>query len=90
MTDPLQRLIGQRVVLDTGSMIVYIGTLTELTDTVFVLGEADLHDCRDGHANKESYVARSAREDVSVNRRGVVVMRSAIMSVSLLSDVIAE
>ncbi len=90
MCDTLSILIGQQVVLDTGTPIVYLGTLEEVTDRTFVLTQADMHDCRDGHANKEEYLAQARTEGLAVNRRKVVVMRSAVISVSRLADVAAE
>jgi len=90
MSDPLTKMIGQRVVLDTGTPIVYLGQLLEVTDGTFVLAEADMHDCRDGHADKEAYLAQSQEDGVTVNRRQVVVMRRAVISVSLLADVVAD
>jgi len=84
----LQTMVNELVVLDTGTPIVYIGRLIEATDTVFVLESADMHDCRDGHANKEEYLALAHHGEVSINRRKVVVMRSVVISVSRLADVV--
>jgi small nuclear ribonucleoprotein (snRNP)-like protein len=88
--DPLQSLIGHQVVLDTAGTMIYLGTLTAVADHCFVLLEADVHDCRDGHATKEVYAARARQEGVSMNRHSVIVMRSAVMSVSPLDHVVAE
>jgi len=90
MSGPLERFLNQPVVLDTGTPIVYIGTLLEVTPHEFVLSDADMHDCRDGHASKEHYLAEAHEGGLTVNRRNIVVMRSAIISVSLLSDVVAD
>jgi small nuclear ribonucleoprotein (snRNP)-like protein len=90
MPDPLERLLNQQVILDTETPIVYIGRLIEITEHVFVLDEADMHDCRDGHANKEVYLAEAHQHGMAVNRREVVVMRSVVISVSRLKDVVAE
>ena len=83
-------MLNQQVVLDTATPIVYIGRLEEVTPDVFVLAEADMHDCSDGHSKKERYLAEISRSGVSVNRRQVVVMRAAVISVSRLADVFAE
>ena len=88
--DPLRRFLNEQVVLDTATPILYIGTLTEITESVFVLEGADMHDCRDGHANKEKYLVEAHRDGVAVNRQNVVVMRSIVISVSRLVDVLAE
>ena len=90
MSGPLKRMLNELVVLDTATPIVYIGMLAELTDQVFVLIDADMHDCRDGHANKERYLAEAHRDGVPVNRRQVVVMRSVVISVSCLGDIVSE
>ena len=92
MSEPLKRMVGERVVLDTATPIVYVGTLTEVTEHTFVLINADLHDCRDGHASKEDYIAQAATlfdESTEANRREVVVLRTAVISVSRISDIIA-
>ncbi|MFQ5591125.1 MAG: hypothetical protein ACE5HE_08185 [Phycisphaerae bacterium] len=90
MCDILRSMLSERVVLDTGTPIVYLGTLTEVTDRAFVLTMADMHDCRDGHANKEEYLAQARTEGLAVNRRKVVVMRSAVISVSRLDDIVVD
>ena len=90
MNDPLEKMLNEVVVLDTANPIVYIGTLVEVTERSLVLSNADMHDCRDGHANKEHYIAQAYRDEISVNRRNVVVARTAVISVSRLSDVVAD
>jgi len=90
MSDPLEKMLNRQVVLDTGTPIVYIGTLREITAHALVLEEADMHDCRDGHAHKEMYLAEVHRDGLTVNRRHIVVMRSVVISVSRFEDVVAE
>jgi hypothetical protein len=90
VSDPLHRLINETVILDTGGPIVYIGRLAEICEHTFVLEQADMHDCRDGHANKEEYLADVFNGEISVNRRMVVVMRSVVISVSRLADVVID
>jgi hypothetical protein len=84
-------MIDDVVVLDTATPIVYIGTLVEVTDHTFVLSDADMHDCRDGHSDKETYAVKMSQtfsEKVAVNRRNIVVMRSVVISVSRLADIV--
>lgn len=90
MSEPLKRMIGEVVVLDTGTPIVYVGKLMEVGDHTFVLESADMHDCRDGHATQEAYIAEVREAGVSVNRRRVVVMRNTVISVSRLEDVVTD
>ncbi|MGD2109080.1 MAG: hypothetical protein PVI86_06785 [Phycisphaerae bacterium] len=90
MSDPLQRFLEEQVILDTTTPIVYIGKLVEVTDRAFVLVDTDMHDCREGHAGKELYLAEASRDGVTVNRRKVIVSRFAVISVSRLADVVTE
>ena len=88
--ESLETMIGKVVVFDTGTPIVYLGTLVEITEHTFVIEDADMHDCRDGHANKEAYLAEVHEEGITVNRRRTVVMRSAVISAALLEDIVNE
>lgn len=83
----IQDMPGRKVVLDTAGPIIYLGTLREVAPSGFALEDADVHDCREGHASKELYVCEAARDGIRVNRRRVFVFREAVMSVSLLEDV---
>ena len=90
MTEDVERLIGQPIVLDTAGPIVYLGTLKEVSPGGFWLQDADVHDCRDGHASKEAYLIEAGRNGVSLNRRRVFVLVGSILSVSALSDILVE
>lgn len=70
--------------------MIYLGTLVEVTPSAFVLVDADVHDSRLGHANPEVYVTEARDNGIVANRRRVVVMRSVVMSVSLMDDVIVD
>ena len=88
-TDPIKRMLNEVVVLDTATSIVYIGRLVEITENTFVLQEADMHDSREGHANKEVYLSEAFENGVTPNRKTVVVMRCTIISVSRLADIVS-
>jgi hypothetical protein len=90
MGDPIKNMLNETVVLDTDTPILYIGKLVEITDRTFVLHDADMHDCREGHANKEVYLAEIRRDGVAVNRRRVVVTRSVVISLSCLADIVVH
>lgn len=83
-------LIGRIIVLDTSGPILYFGTLRDLRPDGFWLDQADVHDCRDGHAGKELYICETRRDGVHVNRKSVFVYRDAVMSVSRLEDIIVD
>lgn len=88
MVQNYSEFVDRIVVLDTDGPILYVGTLAEVRDHVFVLLDADVHDCREGHATKESYLVLASQDGVAINRRKVLVMQRAVISLSLLSDVV--
>ncbi len=86
--EPYEIFISNEVVLDTAGTIIYIGTLVEVNAAGFVLENADVHDCRDGHANKEVYINEANTHGVSPNRELVLVLHSSVMSVSRLAHIV--
>lgn len=86
--DALAGLIDQLVVLDTGGTTLYIGRLASHHPEGFWLEGADVHHVDEGHASREQYVAEAARDGVRINRQRVFVLRSTVISISALSDVI--
>jgi hypothetical protein len=90
VSEPLDSLLGQRVVLDTGENTIYIGRLVSRHIDGFWLEEADVHHQDEGHASREQYIAESSRDGVRVNRQRVFVFRSTVISISALSDIISE
>ena len=79
-----------RQLLDTLEHMLFLGTLAEVTENGFWLTDADVHDCREGHAGKEAYIADARRNGVSANRARVFVMRAAVCSLSRLDEVVGD
>jgi hypothetical protein len=86
----LHHLIGRNVVLDTQGPILYLGRLSEVHDTGLWLEDADVHDCTEGHASKELYIIETTHYGIRVNRRRVFVLRTSIMSLSAIDDIVSE
>ena len=84
----LTDLIGSKIVLDTAGSMIYLGTLEVITAEGFWLGEADVHDRDEGHMNKEQYVIEARKQGICTNRKQVFVMRSVVMSISALDDIV--
>lgn len=90
MAEELKAIVGQPVVLDTASPMVYLGTLVSVEANGLWLEDADVHHTHEGHATREQYITESAIDGVRVNRRRVFVYGSTILSVSRLVDVVAD
>lgn len=93
-SDPVERWLGACVVLDTQGPLIFIGVLESVEATGFWLADADVHDRTDGQSTKERYVNDAAMLHRAgaraMNRRRVFVDRQAVVSASLLDDVLAE
>ncbi len=90
LTATLKEYSGRQVILDTAGSTVYLGILKEVTETGFWLENADIHDCREGHAGKEVYVFEAKINGIHSNRKRLFVMRSAVISIAALGDVVQE
>ncbi len=90
MPHDLEQLLNRTVVLDTAGSILFLGVLKEITPGGFWLADADVHDCREGHASKEAYLIEAKRNGITPNRRRAFVVASTVISGSALDDVIAN
>jgi len=84
----LEALIGQEVVVDVKDPHLYIGTLSRIGQSVVVLADADVHFCGDSLTTTELYLVETRKNGVRPNRREVYVLRSEVVSISRLADVI--
>lgn len=81
-------LLDQKVVVDTDSQFVYLGTLARIEDHFLVLREVDVHDRSEGPSTKEQYIMDTKRYGVRANRKEVSIRKGLVVSVSRLDDVI--
>jgi hypothetical protein len=86
----LEELIGERVVIDLRSHYVCLGTLLRIDPLYVELKNADLHDLRDTDTTRELYVVDSRNTGIKRNRRRVIVVRSEMVAIARLDEVIAE
>ncbi len=86
--DHLEELLHKLVVIDTDSQFIYIGTLAAQTPTAILLTDVDVHYMSDAQTSREVYLMESAKFGVRANRKKTTLMKSMVLSVSLLEDVI--
>jgi hypothetical protein len=82
--------VGHKVVIDLRSPFVCVGTLKRIESDYLELRNADLHDLRDSDTTRENYIAAIRNAGVHGNRKRVMVVRSEVVAISALDDVIAE
>lgn len=84
----MEDLIGQIVVIDLRSTFVCLGKLTKVMPDYLELKNADLHDLRDTQTTRENYIAASVASGVKRNRKKLFLMRSDIVAIARLEDVV--
>lgn len=83
-------LLDQIVVLDMQGTMIVIGRLVRIAVDAYVVEDADLHDCHEGHSGKELYVLNACKFGLRANRRKVYIPRRDVVAMSALDDVVTE
>jgi hypothetical protein len=86
----VEELIGSKVVIDLRSEYVCLGTLMRVDEHFLELKHADLHDLRDTDTTRENYVAESVATGIKRNRRRLLLLRTEIVAIARLEDVMDE
>jgi hypothetical protein len=81
-------LVGERVVVDTDTTKLVVGTLEDAGEHLLTLAEADIHDMRDSRVTSEVYTLETLKYGVRANRKRVYVRVDRVVCVSRLDDVI--
>ena len=81
-------LVGERVVVDTDTTKLVVGTLEDAGERLLALTEADIHDMRDSSVTSEVYTLEAHKYGVRANRKRVFVRTDRVVCVSRLDDVI--
>ena len=87
MNESMEPFLGKKIVIDTRSSWIYIGTLQKINRDSIELTDVDVHDSRDTHTTKEIYVLDSVKTGIKSNREKVFVNPDFIISFSPLEDV---
>jgi small nuclear ribonucleoprotein (snRNP)-like protein len=86
----LEAYLNEKVVVDMRSQFVCLGTLTRFDEHFLELKNADLHDLRDTDTSRENYVAESWATGIKRNRKKVLLVRSDLVAIARMSDLVDE
>jgi hypothetical protein len=86
----LDEFIGSKIVVDMRSAYVCLGKLHSVDDHFLELRNADLHDLRDTDTTRENYVAESVATGIKRNRKRVLLVRTEVIAIAKLEDVVDE
>jgi len=81
---------NEKVVIDTSTLWIYIGTLKEEDDIYYILDNADAFDIGETSLSKHEYLMMVKKDGIVPNRRKVKVLKSKVVAISLLSDILEK
>ena len=84
----LKDLIGQDVVVDTKTSLIFIGKLEKITELTLVLSDVDVHDHRESQTTRELYLIDTKRLGTRKNRERAHILTREVVSISRLADII--
>lgn len=84
----IQTLIGQHVVVDTDSSLVYIGVLNAAGSDYLTLSNVDVQEMTDTGSTKEQYAHEARKLGLRPNRKQTLLRLARVVSISKLDDVI--
>ena len=80
----------EKVLLDTPSSWVYIGTFTGEDDISFYLEDADAFDVSETSISKHEYARMVKKDGVAPNRKKVVVLKNKVTAITLIEDILEQ
>lgn len=83
----LREWIGQNIVVDTDTPVVYLGTLASENRQWIELVDADVHDSGDSSSTKDRYIQKARATGIRPNRKKCRIDRRRIVSASLFFDI---
>ncbi len=79
---------GKPVVVDTKSSWLYVGTFASEDQAYVTLENVDAFDTSEVTLTKQEYLLRVKQDGIAPNRRKVKILKSQIVALTLLEDVI--
>jgi small nuclear ribonucleoprotein (snRNP)-like protein len=83
-----QSFKGEKVIIDTNSSYIYMGTLKSSDDSFVTLSDVDVHDNRESASTKEQYINQTRKNGIHKNRNEVIIRKEQVISFSRMDDVI--
>jgi len=84
----MEKLIGKIVVVDTSTSLVYMGRLREVNERWIEMEEVDLIDLGEIKISRELLLIEKKRDGLKASRGSVMLTARAIVSISVLEEII--
>lgn len=80
----------ERIVIDTSTSWIYIGKFMEEDELYIYLEEADAFDISETSLSKHEYLMMIKKDGIVPNRKKVKILKSKVVAITLLEDIIEK
>ncbi|MCM8818424.1 MAG: hypothetical protein NC915_02970 [Candidatus Omnitrophica bacterium] len=80
----------KEVVVDTSTSWIYIGKIIKEDESYIYLEEADAFDISETSLSKQEYLMMIKKDGVIPNRKKVKILKSKVVAITLLEDIIEQ
>jgi len=81
---------NRKVVLDTPTGWVYIGTFTGEDERFVFLEDADAFDVSETSISKPEYARMVKKDGIAPNRKKVAVLKNQVTAITLIEDILEQ
>jgi hypothetical protein len=84
----MDKLIGEIVVVDTSTQLLYLGRLCSVNEFWIEMEEVDLVDLNEIKISRELILIEKKRDGLKASRGSVMLASRSIVSISVLDEII--
>ena len=81
---------NENVIIDTSTTWIYIGKLIGEDENYYYLENVDAFDISEISLSKHEYLMMIKKDGISPNRKNVKVLKSKVVAITLLEDIIEK
>ncbi|MCM8784677.1 MAG: hypothetical protein NC827_00270 [Candidatus Omnitrophica bacterium] len=81
---------NEKIVIDTSTSWIYIGTLVDEDESYYYLKDADAFDISETSLSKHEYLMMIKKDGIIPNRKSVKVLKSKVVGISLVKDILEK
>jgi hypothetical protein len=78
------------VIIDTSTTWIYIGKFIEEDENYYYLKDVDAFDISEVSLSKHEYLMMIKKDGLNPNRKNVKVLKSKVVAITLLEDIIEK
>ncbi|MCM8804522.1 MAG: hypothetical protein NC833_04655 [Candidatus Omnitrophica bacterium] len=86
----MDRFKNKNIVIDTSTTWIYIGELVKEDNNYYYLQNVDAFDISETSLSKQEYLMMVKRDGIVPNRKNVKVLKSKVVAITLLEDILEK